>query len=85
MAMQTARKVLFLGPCPEDDGSVVVTVELTCGCRITRVLEDARIRTLAGGGQIVNGELPCPKDHEVPASIRKARGSSLVSRALGRR
>lgn len=85
MAMQTARKVLFLGPCPEDDGSVVVTVELTCGCRITRVLKHARIRTLAGGGQIVNGELPCPKDHEVPASIRRANTSSFISRALGRR
>ena len=63
---QVVRRVLYLGPAPDDDSSVVVTVELTCGCELTRVLSDRRIAKVTEGSFIVKGDLPCPKGHPSP-------------------
>lgn len=84
MADQTVRKVLFMGPARDDETCVVVTMELTCGCTVTREIKSDRVRELSEAGSIVTGEEPCPKDHPVPESLKK-KGLTLIDRALGRR
>lgn len=68
---QAARKLLYLGPDPDDDDSVVVTVELTCRCVITRVLSERRISHSTEVGYGIKGDLPCPKGHPSPAWLHE--------------
>ncbi|MCA9654856.1 MAG: hypothetical protein H6712_06065 [Myxococcales bacterium] len=81
--MQTVRKVLFMGPCSHDDNSLVTTMELTCGCQVTRTIRGSRVRSLGDSGVVIRGEEECPKGHELPASLRRG-GPSFITRALGR-
>ncbi len=82
MADQITMRILYLGPSPDEDNSVVVTAELACGCQITRTMAERRIKNDAGR-QTISGEIPCPKGHAAPLWQRN-RGSSLVAMALGR-
>ncbi|MEM9456173.1 MAG: hypothetical protein AAGF11_18470 [Myxococcota bacterium] len=68
---QVVRRVLYLGPAPDDDSSVVVTVELTCGCEVTRVLSERRVAKLNEGGFIIKGDIPCPNGHPSPAWLHE--------------
>lgn len=81
---QRVRQIHYLGPSPEDESWVVATVELSCGCQITRTLRERRIETLAGGRPVVLGELPCPTGHPTPRWMKGRRTSWLVKNALGR-
>jgi len=63
---QVVRKILYLGPAPGDDDSVVVTMDLTCGCEVTRVLSERRIVRQEGSRCTVKGDVPCPKGHASP-------------------
>lgn len=83
MADQITMRILYLGPSPDEEDSVVVTAELACGCQITRTMSERRIKNNAGGQQSISGETPCPKGHPTP-SWQRNRGSSLVAMALGR-
>lgn len=84
MAMQTVRKVLFLGPAEEDETLAVATMELTCGCRVTREVRRERLREISEAGYLVDGEEPCPVGHDVPPSVKNKKKFTLIDRALGR-
>lgn len=79
---QVVRKVLYLGPAPDDDSSVVVTMELTCGCEITRILSERRITSVSGGSAVVKGDIPCPKGHPSPDWLH-TRGTWFSGRTAG--
>ncbi|MCA9651719.1 MAG: hypothetical protein H6712_10575 [Myxococcales bacterium] len=83
MAMQGVRKVFFVGPDRNDPTCKVATMELTCGCKVTQSIKGSWLRELSEAGYVVDGEVACPKGHELPASLKTK--STLIDRALGRR
>lgn len=80
---QRVREVLYVGPSPDDDRRVVVTMELTCGCRVTQILREDRVST-SGGRSTVQGTVACPKGHPTPEWMHGQAANSLIRRALGR-
>lgn len=67
VASQPVRRLLDLGPDPDDSTRVCATVELTCGCTVTRSLPEDRIVERPGGEHFAVGKIPCPHDHPVRA------------------
>ncbi|MCA9710951.1 MAG: hypothetical protein KDK70_34235 [Myxococcales bacterium] len=64
MASQAVRRLLELHPTP-DPAHVVATLELQCGCRVTRTLPEDRIVERPGGERFAVGKIPCPQGHPV--------------------
>ena len=89
MAMQGVRKVFFVGPDRNDPTCKVATMELTCGCKVTQSIKGSWLRELSEAGYVVDGEVACPKGHELPSppsSIARSAGAAEhPSRAPGRR
>ncbi|MEM9457050.1 MAG: hypothetical protein AAGF11_22925 [Myxococcota bacterium] len=84
MADQKVTNLLYLGPAPDDESNVVVTVELTCGCRVTRVVHKRRVCADRSGGYTIAGRVPCPVGHPAPAWQDDHEPMWLISHALGR-
>lgn len=67
VASQPVRRLLDLGPDPDDSTRVRATVELSCGCQVTRSLAEDRIVERPGGEHFAVGKIPCPQGHPVRA------------------
>lgn len=65
VASHAVRRLLGLAPSADDPQQVVVTVELMCGCRVTRTIAEDRIVERPGGERFVVGKVPCPQGHPV--------------------
>lgn len=59
------RRLLDLGPDPDDPTRVLATLELMCGCRVTRSLPEDRVVERPGGERFMVGKVPCPQGHPV--------------------
>lgn len=67
MASHAVRRLLDLSPAPNDPTCVLATLELMCGCRVTRTLPEDRIVERPGGERFAVGKVPCPQGHPVRA------------------
>jgi hypothetical protein len=50
------------------DGRAEVTLELGCGCTVTRRLDGNRLSTAEDGVRLAVGKYPCPVGHPVRGS-----------------
>ena len=64
MPSHAVRRLITVEPAAEPS-RVVVTVELLCGCEITRTIGEDRILDRPGGERFAVGKLPCPVGHPV--------------------
>jgi|JI6StandDraft_1071083.scaffolds.fasta_scaffold1183967_2 hypothetical protein len=65
MPSQGAKAVLALRDA--DEGARVATLELACGCVVTRTIAADRILETEDGERRAIGKYPCPLDHPVRA------------------
>ncbi|MCA9653412.1 MAG: hypothetical protein H6712_05680 [Myxococcales bacterium] len=66
MPSHSVRRLIALEPAPQPD-SVIATVELVCGCRVTRTISEDRIVERPDGERFAVGKIPCPVGHPVRA------------------
>jgi hypothetical protein len=64
MAAQRALRLLHAEPLDTD--RVMATLELGCGCVVTRAIAADRIQQTVEGATLVAGKFPCP-DHAQPS------------------
>lgn len=64
MPSQGARRVIALEETADGDGHLA-TLELDCGCIVTRTIARDRILVTDDGAKRAIGKYPCPRDHPV--------------------
>jgi hypothetical protein len=68
VASQAVQRLIDVGPVAGDPTRVAVTLELQCGCTITRTLpEDRIVERGPSGERFAVGKYPCPRGHPVRA------------------
>jgi len=70
MASHAVRRLIELRALADDPTRLEATLELQCGCRVTRTIAEDRVVERPGGERFVVGKIPCPERHPVRASQR---------------
>lgn len=83
VASQAVKHLIDLAPVEGDPTRVVATLELLCGCTITRTIAEDRIVERASGERFAVGKYPCPQDHPVRAPPSEGRGGHSSSTPIG--
>jgi hypothetical protein len=73
VASQAVHRLIDVSPLAGDPTRVVATLELQCGCTITRTLpEDRIVERGPSGERFAVGKYPCPQGHPVRARQSEA-------------
>lgn len=64
MPSHAVRRLIAVEPA-SDPSRVIATMELQCGCRVTKEIGEDRIVDRPGGERFAVGKLPCPVGHPV--------------------
>ena len=61
--MASQRALRLIEKQPHDEGQVLATFELACGCVVTRAIAADRIQPTSAGETLLVGKFPCPERH----------------------